>query len=165
MIGDSLMEHHSALIEGLLLDMEDYHTDLITASGRFLYLNPAHPDAAAILAEAGVSPSRAKRPIVMSYRVDHIFDEDELRMLFSHANDRLEIRPKNHTRWYPEILTLISKEVEFVRRDVKEEPTILLTSLGPHWMFGDLGLRLNVDDMTFAYRKAVSDSLCRFRGL
>lgn len=60
-----MTEIHFRVLMALLWDNQD---GLLTRHDKLLLLNMDHPEANELLAEAGVSPSRAKRPLFIFFR-------------------------------------------------------------------------------------------------
>lgn len=117
-----------------------------------------HPDAARLVAEAGVDPERASRPLVKFYRDHHIVSREEMDDMWKDMpgymkqadRDLIEgegkiqwVKP--YTKWWGEWLQQLSAPVYTVPKQgegpvaVREEKSVIIFQLGPHWSAGELG--------------------------
>ncbi len=143
----------------MLCDFMVHDDDLIRAEGEHLYLNEAHPEAADILRDAGVSAERAKIPIITFWHRDNVLDEDEVEEAFRPAGNRLDAAASVFPRWYPTMESYLEQEIDFTKSSVLEEPTVLLVNFGAHWNIGQMGHSLTIDDCMLAYRRGVSSGM------
>lgn len=153
----------------------DSSSNLLIFHNMQLYLNPQHPDTAGILAEAGVTVERTKRPLLTFIRLvpfssiyirpklrfirsDFVLSPDELVTAFPHATGRVEIRLGEQTPdWYGGFLEALGTPL-LKTKEFYEEPSPLLVSFGPHWS-DRLGPTLQLDELLEGYRNAVRHSI------
>ena len=156
LIGDSLTQAHWHVLKSLLWTGIDDDSTLIHRKDDTLFINPRHPDAFEIIRKAGVSEDRTRYPIVTFRRTDLVLTENELRQSFSHALPRLDLKPGKNESWLPELMALLDHPFEMTKRGVLEEPTIMVSNIGPHWSIFIMGKSLWTDDLALGYRRSVS---------
>lgn len=173
-----------AAIHGLLVGSDGLVLGDGTPDNIFkMWLNMGHPDVPRLISEAGVDPERAARPLVKFYRDHHIVSREEMddmwrdmpgyvkqadRDALEKNNDGNSIQwVKPYTKWWTEWLLQLQAPVFLKPKDglgpmasYREEKSVIIFQLGPHWSAGELSPLTNqMTDRQVAdgYTQAVSD--------
>jgi hypothetical protein len=148
-VTDSISGHHYAVWQGIL----GLTPSLLISNYRELRLNPAHPEAANLLAEAGVPSSRLEYPLVTAFRHDHLVDEEELATV---VGDKFNFNPWLQTPdWYPGWRQALDEASKIDIPIEVLEPSVVLLNQGAHWKATELGEATD-DELVESYERLVS---------
>ena len=160
MLIDSISGHHIMVWEGILhltpglLKMD--------AECRCYKLNVEHPEAAVLLAEAGVTAERAQHPLLTGIRHDHLLSDQELEGII--GSDRFSFEPyRRNPDWFPGWRDRMAKAADVDIPEHLLEPSIVLLNAGAHWKSVQLG-NLTDDDLLDTYGRMVSGATHRVGG-